>query len=280
MNYARHICLSVRCLESGARHHFWINELCPSSLSFPPGNILVQHPHFEKKAKISEPEPATSSSDDIVLGSVNLHTLQQTVGRLHVHGEGEKGTPAGPDHPGQMPVTPPCKESEPISALPDLIQQQSRSDAGIGQGGGGSAAGSGMTLPCTAQGTSSAADGKTEFSSKTHSRSGSNTSQQSFASMTESGSSRASPQHGPPSSFSHSSSPSAGGAGAVSQSLADLQDPTKFTIGKGEQKKRISKASFDSKGSGAGMEIKPDPADPLSSLDAMWSIHKPEQSEK
>lgn len=237
----------------------------------------MQHPHFEKKAKISEPAPATSISDDIVLGSVNLRTLQQTVGRLHVHGEGEKGTSTASDQPGQT-LLQSGKESEPVSTLPDLIQQQSRSDAGIAQGGGNSAGGSSMNLPCVAQGTSGAADGRTEFS-KTHSRSGSNTSQQSLVSLTESGSSRASPQHGP-SSLSHSSSPSASGAGGVSQSLADLQDPTKFTIGKGEQKKRVTKASFDRKGSGAGLEIKPDPADPLSSLDAMWTIHKPEHSEK
>ena len=221
------------------------------------GNILVKNPHFEKKTKTSEPAPATSAADDIVLGSVNLHTLQQTVGRLHVHTEGDKSTTLLPDPQSQ--VVQQCKEPQPVSSLPDLIQQPSRSE-------GGSGSGSGLNH--------SAGEERAEFT-KAHSRSGSNASQQSLISTAESGSSRSSPQHG--SSFSHSPSPS---AGAVAQSLADLQDPTKFTLGKGEQKKRFTKASFERKGSGSGLEVKVDPSDPLSSLDAMWSIHKPGQSDK
>ncbi|XP_076459349.1 LOW QUALITY PROTEIN: tyrosine-protein phosphatase non-receptor type 23-like [Babylonia areolata] len=258
-------------------------------------NILVQHPHFEKKTKIVEPASSTASSDDIVLGSVNLHTLQQTVGRLHVHadsaGGGEKTSVPTP--PTDQPTTGTKDPAQPISTLPDLIQQQSRSDATMGSGGASSSCaggGGGLASGVALSHASSAVDGARADSTKTHSRSGSNASQQSLPSLTESGSSRASPQHGPPppssSSFSHSPSPSSssvgggGGGGGVSQSLADLQDPTKFTLGKGEQKKRFTKASFDRKGSGAGLDLKTDPADPLSSLDAMWSIHKPGQSEK
>ncbi|KAL8610178.1 hypothetical protein ACOMHN_005952 [Nucella lapillus] len=258
-------------------------------------NILVQHPHFEKKSHVSGVSSTAASCDDIVLGSVNLHTLQQTVGRLHVHGHADTTTTPPPPshHPGPGPQH--TKDPQPLCSLPDLIQQQSRSDAGMGQGGaggGGSApsmafipqggAGGGGSAPSVAfipQGVGSGpSEGRGELV-QAHSRSGSNASQHSLASLTEGGSSRASPQHAP-SPFSHSSSPSSSlGAGGVSQSLADLQDPSKFTIGKGEQKKRFTKASFDRKGSGAGLEVRSDPADPISSLDAMWTIHKPSQAD-
>ncbi|KAK7498289.1 hypothetical protein BaRGS_00010549 [Batillaria attramentaria] len=255
-------------------------------------NILVQHPHFEKKRKIAEPSThhhGGSSSDDIVLGSVNLRTLQQTVGRLHVHAEGDKPATGVVDESGQTFLTHgggigtghSRKDSDPVSALPDLIQQPSRSDSGLGQIG---SIGSGTSL-----GSGQSAAGATFInnggvgmdggrpgigSPMARSRSGSNTSQRSMSSMAESGSSRASPQHGP------SSAASSTAAGGVSQALADLQDPSKFTLGKGEQKKRITKETFERKGSGAGLDTSQDPADPLSSLDPMWTIHKPKGSEK
>nr|KAG5707535.1 hypothetical protein BaRGS_001083 [Batillaria attramentaria] len=226
---------------------------------------------------------------DIVLGSVNLRTLQQTVGRLHVHAEGDKPATGVVDESGQTFLTHgggigtghSRKDSDPVSALPDLIQQPSRSDSGLGQIG---SIGSGTSL-----GSGQSAAGATFInnggvgmdggrpgigSPMARSRSGSNTSQRSMSSMAESGSSRASPQHGP------SSAASSTAAGGVSQALADLQDPSKFTLGKGEQKKRITKETFERKGSGAGLDTSQDPADPLSSLDPMWTIHKPKGSEK
>lgn len=233
-------------------------------------NILVQHPHFEKKtAKISEPIPVSlaSTSDDIVLGSVNLHTLQQTVGRLHFHADGQKPPiPTVVSDKAGLPQ--PGKEPEPIAALPDLIQQQSRSDAGMMAGvSGGSSSGTVASPGSHAAG---------EFC-KTHSRSGSGAS---VVSLAESGSSRASPQHAP-SVSSVSAMPSSGGGGGLSQTLADLQDPSKFTIGPAEQRKRHSKANFDRMGAGAGLEKQvADPGDPLSSLDPLWSIHKPTKTDK
>lgn len=255
-------------------------------------NILVQHPHFEKKPKIADSSlhPGGLAPDDIVLGSVNLSTIQQTVGRLHVHSEADKSSPGTVEETGQT-VLPSGgvtgrghagKELDPVSTLPDLIQQQSRSDSGFSQAGAGSGtsvdnahSASGLGL---ISGGGIGADGARPGvgSPMTHSRSGSNASQRSMGSMTESGSSRASPQHQP----SPSPASSISSAGGVPQALADLQDPSKFTLGKGEQRKRITKETFERKGSGSGLEMSQDPADPLSSLDPMWSIHKPKGSEK
>lgn len=230
------------------------------------GNILVHHPHFEKKQKIAEPPPQPSHSDDIVLGSVDLQTIQQTVGRLHIHDDKEKAVPSAGDETDQAAATLPASGKEPdaFAALPDLIQQQPRnSDSGVV----GSLSGlQGFVAEDRSSGVASP---------KTHSRSGSNASMHSLGSLVGSGSSRSSPQHGP------SPALSVGGvaAASLSQTLADLQDPKKFTLGKAEQKKRITRDSFDKKGASAGLEAAVDPDDPLSSLDPMWISHKPRQQQ-
>ena len=55
-----------------------------------------------------------------------------------------------------------------------------------------------------------------------------------------------------------------------SSSLAELQDPSKFTIGTDKgKKKKISKMDFE-KGSTGPKEV--DPNDPLGSLDPLWSL--------
>jgi hypothetical protein len=64
----------------------------------------------------------------------------------------------------------------------------------------------------------------------------------------------------------------------VAQSLADLQDPSKFTLGQAEQRKRINKASFSQKGTLDTQAT--DPADPLSSLDPLWTIKKTDKADK
>lgn len=232
----------------------------------------MQHPHFEKKQKITEP-PSSTSSEDIVLGSVNLKTLQQTVGRLHVHVD-EKPILISNDNNEHniLPAGSIGKEGETISSLPDLIQQQSRMDSNSSS----SVSGSMHPLPSIAGTVMSGID---SMSPQLRSRSGSNASQQSTNSVVGSGSSRTSPQHVPGSSLI-SLTFSTTSAGGVPQNLTDLQDPTKFTLGKAEQKKRITKSSFERKGSVTGLDTNLDPADPLTSLDPLWTINKLQQSEK
>lgn len=57
---------------------------------------------------------------------------------------------------------------------------------------------------------------------------------------------------------------------SLSSSLAELQDPTKFTIGTSEgKKKKITKADF-TEGKKGPKEV--DPSDPLGSLDPFWTL--------
>lgn len=56
-------------------------------------------------------------------------------------------------------------------------------------------------------------------------------------------------------------------------SLADLQNPQTFDLGTSEGKKKITKANFQQKSSGLS-DRSGDPADPLSSLDPLWSLNK------
>ena len=125
-----------------------------------------------------------------------------------------------------------------MSSLPDLIQQQPRPDPAHKHTDGGHKQMGGAL-----------GDMGGDFV-KTHSRSGSGASQ---------GSVHGSSLHSSP---KHCASP-------IPSSIADLQDPSKFTIGQGEQRKRVTRANFERRGSGLEGQ---DPGDPLSSLDPLWSI--------
>lgn len=57
---------------------------------------------------------------------------------------------------------------------------------------------------------------------------------------------------------------------AISSSLAELQDPTKFTIGTSEGgKRKVTKADFTGE---KKTNVEQDPNDPLSSLDPFWTM--------
>ncbi|KAK6165357.1 hypothetical protein SNE40_022299 [Patella caerulea] len=201
-------------------------------------NILVYNPHYKKQKP--KPPTAHTSADDIVLGSVNLQTIQQNVGRL-----GEKH-----DSTGQIllqgqttTVTDTSTKGDNLSSLPDLIQQQSKADNGV--------------PPCQPI-VDSVTQDVCPASPLNRSRSGSNSSVLSSGSLS-SATSKSSPQHK---------------AEVKASPLADLQNPNTFTLDSNDKgKKRITKASF-SASKKTSIKDNLDTSDPLSNLDPLWSIAK------
>ncbi|XP_041374588.1 tyrosine-protein phosphatase non-receptor type 23-like isoform X2 [Gigantopelta aegis] len=223
-------------------------------------NVLVKNPHcVDKKTKKTKSPEHTSTvppADDIILGFVNLQTIQNNVRRF---GEKHPAEPGTHDLQGQTALEtghPAHKEDNSLSGLPDLIQQPTKTEN----------TGTNVAVGTVHDAVMTSHDDLVSGTSSPHvrSRSGSSSSVLSESSMSGSVSSKSSPQH----------KVKVDGKGMPS-SLVDLQNPNTFTLGPGlPDKKRITKSSFGRSNNKGLKESVNVPDDPLSSLDPLWSIEK------
>lgn len=235
-----------------------------------PGGVLVKNPHFDfSKKQPTKVSPKHQSSqpalDDIVLGTVDLQTIRENVGRLHVHSDVEKEKKD--DTMGLTDLSFSKKSLESLSSisngsLPDVVQRYSDTHSSIEQGklasDGGSRHGSDPNIS-SLQGLQNSSLTDQPMNSGPQSHPGPQ------LSPTDNSTVQASKQDG--------AAVTAGGN--IPFSLAQLQDPATFTMGSPDAIKRskITKANFH-QSQGTLQTTQHDPDDPLCSLDPMWSLTK------
>ncbi|XP_059145278.1 tyrosine-protein phosphatase non-receptor type 23-like [Physella acuta] len=217
--------------------------------------VLVKNPHFLKK-QLTRGSPKhqamTPASDDIVLGTVDLQTIRENVGRLHIQPSypDQKEEPAEPLNQNLSKRS--LESLSSIGSLPDVVQQYGDSqNSGLGE-----------------------RLGSCSYSSDLSSI---GLQSQQFDSVLAPAGSQIEPSSGQKSLDSSSSLP--GGKaevpGPLPVSLAQLQDPATFTMGSPDAKKKnkITKANF-SQAQGSLQSGTADPSDPLGSLDPLWTLSK------
>ena len=216
---------------------------------------MVQSPHFQQPDRTGR---ATSGSgghhrkdDDIVLGSVNLLSMQRSIGMLQVGGRVETAPPQPP--PG-MAVTEsaPAGPADRLTGLPDLVRLDHRSGSVEGR------------LPSKPE-TGSSPDCQQGVEPVPFMTAGSYDC----------------PIRPSPDTSADGSEVNREESEECSR-LGDLQDPDKFTLGKCKDKKRFSKDDFVVSTNPRTMTIVPTshPDDPLASLDPLWSLNTPSVDSK
>ncbi|KAL3855251.1 hypothetical protein ACJMK2_014467 [Sinanodonta woodiana] len=229
-------------------------KYCYETVLYYAQDLLGKQGIFVHKASFGDkiPGPGEKPSlwtptDDIVLGSVSLNALQAKLANLGITSKMEiSKTLQEKSQDDLVNIKGDNIEVEKTCPhLPDVVQSPKH-------------------VPDKCAISNSNQDNKNEMdmlsgigSVKSHSRTGSN------ASVSSTGSQ---PQEWTPLQVSDISQTT------VSKNLADLQNPSTFTLGTSEPvKKKITKASFYDSKSSLGES---NPTDPLSSLDPLWSLHK------
>lgn len=254
-NHFTYLCLCV-CLSSWERTLILLFVSLFSNLDFcPTGGILTNKASFGDKlpnrgGKTHQRKP----SEDLILSTVQNQLSKDSKGNTNTNNEANDTISKVDNLNNTDGNSAPPDVSLVNSSLPDLVQQQchiSHSD--------------------TETGTDF--DVHSEGPTQTRSRSGSGSSAKSLGTSgggSGTGSVSSSPQH-------------TGGNRVQSQtknvplSLAQLQNPSTFTLEPTTGRKKITKSSFTNKTSSITDSMN-DPGDPLSSLDPLWSINKKEDS--
>ncbi|KAI8775935.1 tyrosine-protein phosphatase non-receptor type 23 isoform X3 [Biomphalaria glabrata] len=211
--------------------------------------MLVKNPHFKKQLPRQSPKHQshqTPAADDIVLGTVDLQTIRENVGKLHVQTSEVNKREDVAAEPTNL-----SKRSS-ITSLPDVVLQYN--EPSLGEKSCSSSYGSDLSsvglqnmhidigAPPVAQ-----HDQKSDSSKPP-------TAKHSISDQTLNG------QKDPSS---------------LPVSLAQLQDPATFTMGSPDAKKRnkITKANFN-QSQGSLQSGQSDPGDPLGNLDPLWTLTK------
>ncbi|CAL1535665.1 unnamed protein product [Lymnaea stagnalis] len=235
--------------------------------------MLVKDPHFSKKTVVrSSPKHQTHqgpAADDIVLGTVDLQTIQENVGRLRIHTnnpEPEKRE-VNMDTINQNLSKRSLESLSSISSLPDVVQQYADPPiTGLGEKSGSSSCASNLSsLSLQNFQLDTGMHDVTGAGSQLHSQNDSKSCHpkqpvmDSTASLTG----------------NNGTEETLGTAGSHATSLAQLQDPATFTMGSPDAKNRnkITKANF-SQAQGSLKSGSADPSDPFGSLDPLWSLAK------
>ncbi|KAH9498601.1 Tyrosine-protein phosphatase non-receptor type 23 [Bulinus truncatus] len=224
--------------------------------------MLVKNPHFSKKQLIRQSpkhQPhQPPAQDDIVLGTVNLQTICENVGKFHVQNNSNDCNKKEEmfDSMNQNLSRRSLESLSSITSLPDIVQQHTES--GLGEKSCSSSYGSDLSsLGCQNIHTDSRApqDHKPDVSKPNSA----------ISFVSEHAASLA----------DHNSKSFLTDPVTLPVSLAQLQDPATFTMGSPDAKKKnkITKANFNqSQSSLQGGTL--DPSDPLGSLDPLWTLAK------
>ncbi|KAK3591678.1 hypothetical protein CHS0354_040598 [Potamilus streckersoni] len=229
---------------------------CYETILYYAQDLLGKQGIFVHKASFGDKIPGPGEkpglwtpTDDIVMGSVSLHTLQAKIANLGITSTTESSKTLEEKCSSQDDLVNIKSENNELEKtfpqLPDVVQSPKHVQEKC-------------AISNSNQDNKSGMDMLSDIgSSKGHSRTGSNTSVSSTGSQ---------PQDWAPLQVSDICQTT------VSKTLADLQNPSTFTLGTSEPgKKKITKASFYSSKSSLGES---NPTDPLSSLDPLWSLHK------
>ncbi|GFO05598.1 tyrosine-protein phosphatase non-receptor type 23, partial [Plakobranchus ocellatus] len=250
-------------------------------------NVLVKNPHkgsFHQGSCLSKSSPKhhtpSPAPDDIVLGSVDLQTIRENVGRLHVS-QPHSPHPQNLAQPG-FPVDSGSCDGSLSSGLASENSQQGQlfmSDTAIGKHKRNNS--SGLISPSPQPSLSSLPDVVQQYGSdlgQNNSVADPTTGMSVYSSATTD-KSRVEPflleSVNGNSADVKMEDPASMKGGSVT--LSQLQDPKTFTLGSPDEKKKnkITKANFaQAQGalqSGMGSQ---DPSDPLGSLDPLWSLAK------
>ena len=206
----------------------------------------MKNPHFSEQVKTSKQQtPHSTASDDIVMGSVDLQTLKENVGRFHIQQDLDSSDKQTDYNTSVSEAGAVRNQSDDklssisISSLPDLVQQYPE--------------------------TLIVGDNKATVVQ--------DISQKGLILSEEI--SPLKPQVSSPMQVVAGMSPEVSSKSPPLTSLAQLQDPETFTIGSpdAKSKNKITKANFG-QAQGSLQNTTTDPTDPFSSLDPMWSLGK------
>ncbi|XP_005093180.1 tyrosine-protein phosphatase non-receptor type 23 [Aplysia californica] len=253
--------------------------LCAAEEYLEKRGVLVKNPHFSELRKGSQrgsPKhqmPHTAAPDDIVLGSVDLQTLRENVGRFHIHSDPasdgsdrREGSVGGSDSGLDRRKSVESVSSISNNSLPDVVQQYpDTQNAGDGRA---DSLESGQTLPTHQQQALGPVD---TSDSDSHAMLKNLPPRDVDASLT--------PSFVGPSQGSMTPTQDVNPKASALSSLAQLQDPATFSIGSPDMKKKnkITKANFGQTQGSLQSSGAADPSDPFSSLDPMWSLGKQEK---
>ncbi|KAL5005900.1 hypothetical protein ScPMuIL_017058 [Solemya velum] len=214
--------------------------------------ILIHKEFGDKLPGPAEKQLQWTPTEDIVFGSVSLHSLQSSVSKLgSKHHEQHHITATETKLDKQIIQTDDLDDAS-VCSLPDVVQRTENSNA-TSKNSGTNQSRSNMDML-------SGIDSPAEV----RSRSNSSISNKSTGLGSGPASLEASPRH----KINQDS------VSSLPTSLVDLQNPNTFTLGSEEKaKRRITKASFSTNTSTLS-ETLSDPSDPFSSLDPLWKEKK------